>query len=244
MGARFCRQLPRRLRSPIAADEAVRTLGQRLARREDAFLDLVEHAIFRNPGEPVPRAPAAGWLRAGRSRAAGPSGGRGGRAARAPAGGRLPHGGRVQGPQAGGPRRHRDRNRPRPAAQPAVRVPRGVEHQRQPRRRHPGAHRPGLRARLRGRHAAGARGARRRRVRQGALAGPRRRRHRAPDRVQQLRHPGRALVLPGRSRRAGPPRALPVERPDDALDEPPRRRAAPLARTRPAPTIPGRSSAG
>ncbi len=52
MGARFCRQLPRRLRSPVAADEAVRTLGQRLARREDAFLDLVEHAIFRNPGSP------------------------------------------------------------------------------------------------------------------------------------------------------------------------------------------------
>jgi hypothetical protein len=40
MGARFCRRLPRRLCSPIAADEAVRTLGQRLAGREDAFLDV------------------------------------------------------------------------------------------------------------------------------------------------------------------------------------------------------------
>jgi len=52
MGARFCRRLPHSLRDPITVDQAARTLGDRLARREHAFLDLVEHAVYRHPPSP------------------------------------------------------------------------------------------------------------------------------------------------------------------------------------------------
>jgi hypothetical protein len=52
---RYVSGLPRFLRNPVEPAEAERQIERRLARREESFLTLVEHAIFGNPVSPYRR---------------------------------------------------------------------------------------------------------------------------------------------------------------------------------------------